>query len=806
MKLNINDFLQILAGERIKNDHLVQAVQKLRTEAVLQGFSDLVLELLFFLVLASLAGSRRAVFFRLKTQFFHLADELRADVGSHNDDGVFEIDVPPLRVGQPPGVQNLEHHVENFRVRFFNLIKQNHGVRPVADYLRQLPAFLITHIARRRADEFGNGVALHVFGHIHADQGFFVVEQKLGQSARQLGLAHAGRPQKHERPDGLVLVGDARPRAADSVRDFFNRLVLPHHALFKLIPQTHELLRLFLQHSGDRNSGPERNHFRYVLRRNFLFQDAPRELQFFQPFFLGFQFLLILRNPGVANLGHAREIAPALRRFRLQTQSFQIFFQLPEIGDGLFLVFPLELQPLRSFFQIVNLPLNFSRLLLRRRVRLFFEGFFFNLKLHYFPAGAFQLRRQTVQIQAQSRGRFVHQIHRLVGQKAVGEVARRKTDRGLNGIVGDFHAVVKLVAGFQAAQNAHGVGNRGLVHKDRLETARQSGVAFNVFLIFLKRGGADHMEFSAGERGLEHIGSVNRALRSSRPHHRMQLVYENNDAPRGALNLAHHGFQALFKLAAIFRARDERAQIKRDKFFVFQNVRHVRARDSLRQPFGNRGFAHAGLADQHRVVLGAPRQDLHHPADFVFAPDDRIQLVVPGEAREISRVFFQNLQLELLADFGHAPSAFELREDPQNRFPLHAKTRENFLGLGIYLQNSQEKMLRGNIIVFEKIRGAVRLLQHPAKIRRQINLLGRHHDARRATAVERVQNGVGQKRQINFQLVQNGNDQSFVREHQSRQQMQGFNLVLPALHRELMRAADRFLGFGRKIMKGRHTT
>ena len=43
---------------------------------------------------------------------------------------------------------------------------------------------------------------------------------------------------------------------------------------------------------------------------------------------------------------------------------------------------------------------------------------------------------------------------------------------------------------------------------------------------------------------------------------------------------------------------------------VLEPLGHVAANDALGQPFDDGGLAHARLADQHGVVLGAPRQDL----------------------------------------------------------------------------------------------------------------------------------------------------------------------------------------------------
>ena len=62
-----------------------------------------------------------------------------------------------------------------------------------------------------------------------------------------------------------------------------------------------------------------------------------------------------------------------------------------------------------------------------------------------------------------------------------------------------------------------------------------------------------------------------------------------------------------------------------------------------RQPFDDGGLADAGFADQHRVVLGAPRQHLDGAADFLVAADHRIELAGAGIGRQVARIFLQRV-------------------------------------------------------------------------------------------------------------------------------------------------------------------
>ena len=90
-------------------------------------------------------------------------------------------------------------------------------------------------------------------------------------------------------------------------------------------------------------------------------------------------------------------------------------------------------------------------------------------------------------------------------------------------------------------------------------------------------------------------------------------------------------------LAPAIRAPMSRATI----LLVLEPFRHVAADDALGQAFDDGRLADAGLADQHRVVLGAPRQHLDDAANLLVAADDRIELALGGQLGQVAAVFFQ---------------------------------------------------------------------------------------------------------------------------------------------------------------------
>ena len=100
-------------------------------------------------------------------------------------------------------------------------------------------------------------------------------------------------------------------------------------------------------------------------------------------------------------------------------------------------------------------------------------------------------------------------------------------------------------------------------------------------------------------------------------------------SPCRLLHFLEHRLEPLLELAAVLRAGDQRAHVERRRCVLFfKPFGHVAADDALRQPLDDRRLADARLADQHRVVLGAPRQHLDDAADLLVAADDRIELAL----------------------------------------------------------------------------------------------------------------------------------------------------------------------------------
>ena len=94
-------------------------------------------------------------------------------------------------IGELPVVHHLQQDVEQVRVRLFDFVEQEHGMRMLVDRVGQKSALVVADIARRCANQPADGVALHIFGHVEP---FERDAHDRGELARDLGLADAGWP------------------------------------------------------------------------------------------------------------------------------------------------------------------------------------------------------------------------------------------------------------------------------------------------------------------------------------------------------------------------------------------------------------------------------------------------------------------------------------------------------------------------------------------------------------------------------------------------------------------------------------
>src|ERR1700682_3671650 len=95
-----------------------------------------------------------------------------------------------------------------------------------------------------------------------------------------------------------------------------------------------------------------------------------------------------------------------------------------------------------------------------------------------------------------------------------------------------------------------------------------------------------------------------------------------------------------------------------------------------------RGLADAGVADQHRIVLGLPTQNLNHPANLGISADHRIQLGGLGLSDQVPAVFLQGVVGALRGGGGDPLAAAHLGQRRQEGISCHAVVSQDPPGGG----------------------------------------------------------------------------------------------------------------------------
>ena len=266
----------------------------------------------------------------------------------------------------------------------------------------------------------------------------------------------------------------------------------------------------------------------------------------------------------------------------------------------------------------------------------------------------------------------------------------------------DAYAMMHFVALFQSAQDGDGVLDIRLTNEDDLETSFQGRIFLNVLAVLVQRGRANCAQFAASKRRLKHVGSVHRTLGRAGANQRMQLVDEQNDLSRRIFDFFQHGLQAILKLTPIFCAREHRAQIQGHYTLVLQPFRHVAGNDALRQTFHNGGLAHAGLSDQHRIVLGTPGEHLNYAADLFVAADHGIELAASSLLGQVAGIALQRLILFLGILIRYLLRAPHGGERFQDRIVGCAMTCQDFLcWIALKLRCCQQQVLGRDVLVLE---------------------------------------------------------------------------------------------------------
>ncbi len=136
---------------------------------------------------------------------------------------------------------------------------------------------------------------------------------------------------------------------------------------------------------------------------------------------------------------------------------------------------------------------------------------------------------------------------------------------------------------------------------------------------------------------------------------------------------------------------------------------------------------------QHGVVLRAAREDLHDALDLGLAPDDRVELALGGELRQVAAELVEQLRALGLLAGGGAATLLAPAGAREHADDLVA----DLLGVGVEVEQdagrdalvlaheAEQDVLGADVVVSERQCLAQRQLQHLLGARRERDLAGR---------------------------------------------------------------------------------
>ena len=448
--------------------------------------------------------------------------------------------------------------------------------------LGELAALVVAHVTRRATDKLGDLELAAELRHVETDERVLAAKEILGERLGELGFARAGGAQEDKAAAGATRVLERRAAAAHGLGNGLDGLVLTDDARLEHAFGLQQAAALALGERGHRHA---RGHGHDVGNLGDI--DGERA---------GVE----LGGPGSLGLG--------------------------ELNLGSLLL----LGDLGGLVHVVALGG-----LLRG-----------GLELLYAMLGLAHRLGRAVGGDAGAGAGLVNEVDGLIGQEAILDVAVGEVRGGLDSTLRIAHMVVLLVARLERGQDLDRVLDARLLDIDGLEATLEGRVLGEVLAELLGRGGADNLEGTAREHGLEHGARVDGALGRTGTDDGVHLVDKQDDVV-GLGRLLDHVLEALLKLTAILGARDKTRQVERPDILVHEVLGHVAGSYLLSQALDDGRLAHAGVAQNERVVLGAARKDLHHALDFLFAANHGIELAVARLLREVGG--------ELLERVGAAP-------------------------------------------------------------------------------------------------------------------------------------------------------
>ena len=415
-----------------------------------------------------------------------------------------------------------------------------------------------------------------------------------------------------------------------------------------------------------------------------------------------------------------------------------------------------------------------------------------------------QRRGRGRMAQPNPRRGLVDQVDRLVRQVPVGDVAARQVGCCFDRLVADGDLVVLLVPLADPHQDVDGLLERRLLDHDRLEAPFERRVTLDVLAVLVEGGRADALQLAAGQRRLEDVRRVDRALSRARADKRVQLVDEEHRVVR-VPQLLDDLLESLLELAAVLRAGHERADVEGKDALVQQDVRHVAGHDPMREALRDGRLADARLADERRVVLRLAAEDLDDPLDLLLAADDRIELVGAGRLREVDAERVDGGGLAGTLRLLRGTSGRALRQDADHLVAdlvqVHAETLEHARGDPLAFADEAEQQVFGADVVVTEATGLVdREFDHALRARGQPDLA---HNGTVTTADDEL-DGSAHLRELDVHVLEHARGNTLALADKAQEQMLRTDVVVVEPLRFVLSKRQDFASAVRELVEAIH--
>ena len=328
---------------------------------------------------------------------------------------------------------------------------------------------------------------LLIFAHVDAGHHVLVVEQILRQGFGKFCLAHTGGSQEDERAYRAFRVVKPGTRAAHGIGDCGDCFLLSDHAAVQFFFEVQKLLLFALHHFVHRNTGPARNHVGYIFGIDLFLDKGLLALHGLELFLDCGVLLFLVVDKRVSDFGHACIVAFAFGALGFEPQLFDIDFILLYAVDEVFLGLPFGGVFLFFLAKGCNVAFNLFYTI-RHAFALYCLAFDF--LLCDVARDVVESLRNGIDFEFKFGCSLVDEVDGFVGKETVGYVSFRKLYGGNDCFVADAYFVMVLIAFLKTAQDGDCAGFVGFVHHHFLESAFQSLVFLEVFLVFVEGGGA----------------------------------------------------------------------------------------------------------------------------------------------------------------------------------------------------------------------------------------------------------------------------------------------------------------------------